>query len=87
VFPDSKTVTVIALRHTDAKWAPPERRAGILPGRVGAAQDRQDVDDRISAIPTRLGLASACDRDLIYTAAYKLVAQYKDAILQFLNQP
>jgi len=88
VFPDSKTVTVIALRHTDAKWAadlsdvPASCQAESAPLKTA-----QDVDDRISAIPTRLGLASACDRDLIYTAAYKLVAQYKDAILQFLNQP
>jgi hypothetical protein len=46
-----------------------------------------DVDNRVSAIPTRLGLSSECDRDLIHAAAAKLVADNKDAILQFLNRP
>jgi hypothetical protein len=45
------------------------------------------VEDRIAAIPTRLGLTSACDRDLIYAAAVKQVAEHKNAILRFLNQP
>jgi hypothetical protein len=53
----------------------------------GTLKTAQDVDDRVSAIPTRLGLASACDRDLIYAGAFKLVAENKDAILRLLNQP
>ncbi len=87
VFPDSKTITIMALRHTDVKWTadlsdlPESCRA------EGTFKTVQDVDDRVSAIPTRLGLASACDRDLIYAAAFKLVAEHRDAILKFLNQP
>ena len=87
VFPDSKTVTAIALRHTDVKWA---NDLSDLPASCkaeGTFKNAQDVDDRVSAIPTRLGLASACDRDLIYAAAFKVVAENKDAILKFLNQP
>jgi patatin-like phospholipase len=87
VFPDSKTVTVIALRHTDVKWAADLSDLPASCKAEGTLKTAQDVDDRVSAIPTRLGLTSECDRDLIYAAAFKLVAQHKDAILKFLNQP
>jgi len=88
VFPDSKTVTVVWLRHTDVKWAadlsdvPASCKAESTPLKTA-----EDVDNRVSAIPTRLGLSSECDRDLIHAAAFKLVAANKDAILQFLNPP
>src|SRR5262249_1402057 len=88
VFPDSKTIRVILLRHTDAKWAgdlsdvPASCRGEAVP-----LKTHQDVDDRIAAIPTRLGLTSECDRDLIYAAAFKVVAENKDAILRFLDRP
>jgi len=88
VFPDSKTITVITLRHTDVKWAadlsdvPASCKTESVPLKTA-----EDVDNRMSAIPTRLGLTSECDRDLIYAAAFKLVAENKDAILQFLNRP
>src|SRR4030095_2803464 len=88
VFPDSKTVSVIALRHIAAKWAadlsdvPASGKAEPAPPKT-----TEDVENRIAAIPTRLGLTSECDRDLIYAAAAKQVAEHKDAILRFLNQP
>jgi hypothetical protein len=88
VFPDSKTVSVIALRHIAAKWAadlsdvPASCKAEPAP-----LKTTEDVENRIAAIPTRLGLTSECDRDLIYTAAFKLVAEHQDTILRFLNQP
>jgi len=88
VFPDSKTIAVIFLRHTDAKFAadlsdlPPACKAEAEPMKT-----TEDVADRIAAIPTRLGLSSACDRDLLYVAAQKLVAEHRDEILNFLNRP
>jgi hypothetical protein len=87
VFPDIKSLTVIPLRHTDAKWAadlsdlPPACKAELQPMKT-----TEDVTNRIAAIPTRLGLTSACDRELIYTAANKLVTEYKDAILDFIDR-
>jgi hypothetical protein len=87
VFPDIKTLTVIALRHTEAKWAadlsdlPPACKAELQPMKT-----TEDVANRIAAIPTRLGLTSECDRELIYTAANKLVTEYKDAILDFIDR-
>jgi hypothetical protein len=88
VFPDQKTFTVIALRHTDAKFAadlsdlPASCKAEPLPMKT-----IDEVEDRIAAIPTRLGLTSACERDLIYAAAVKLVAAHRDEILEYLNRP
>ena len=88
VFPDSKSVKVVVLRHIDVQWAadlsdvPASCKAEPEPPKTA-----EDVDNRVAAIPTRLGLNSACDRDLIYAAAVKQVARYKDEILQFLNQP
>jgi patatin-like phospholipase len=88
VFPDSKTVTVISLRHTDAKFAsdlsdlPPACKAEPQPMKT-----TEDVENRVAAIPTRLGLSSECDRQLIYAAATKLVAERRGEILEFLNRP
>ena len=88
VFPDAKTITVIALRHTEAKWAadlsdlPPACKA------EGAALDSpEEVRERIAEIPTRLVLNSECDRQLLFTAASKLVDENRDRILEFLDRP
>jgi hypothetical protein len=88
VFPDSKTFAVIGLRHTDAKWAadmsdlPPSCKAEPEP-----LKTPEEVVNRIAEIPTRLGLSSACDRDLLYVAAQKLVAEHRQEILDYLNRP
>jgi hypothetical protein len=88
VFPDSKTITVITLRHTDAKWA---ADLSDMPASCKAEPEPmktvEDVQNRTAAIPTRLGLTSACDRDLIFVAATKMVAERKGEILEFLNRP
>ena len=76
------------LRHTDAKWAadmsdlPPSCRA-----EPELLQTPQAVRERIAEIPTRLGLKSECDRQLLESAAAKLVAEHRDDILEFLNRP
>jgi hypothetical protein len=65
VFPDSKTIAVINLRHTDAKWAadmsnlPPACKAEATP-----LATPEEVTERIAEIPTRLVLTSECDRQL-----------------------
>jgi patatin-like phospholipase len=88
VFPDSKTFTVIGLRHTDAKWAadmsdlPPACKAEPEP-----LKTPEEVTTRIAEIPTRLGLSSECDRQLLHTAATKLVSEHRDEILEYLNRP
>jgi hypothetical protein len=88
VFPDSRTVTGIILRHTDAKWAadmsdlPPACKAEPRP-----LASPEAVRERIGGIPTALQLPSECDRQLLVTAATKLVAERQDVILEFLNRP
>ena len=87
-MPDSKTVHAIVLRHTDAKWAadmsdlPPACKAEAKP-----LASPQAVVERIAEIPTALKLPSQCDRQLLATAASKLVAEHHDEILQFLDRP
>ena len=87
VFPDTKTFQVILIRHTDAKWAadlsdlPASCKAELQP-----LKTPEEVTNRISEIPTRLGLSSECDRDLLYVAAQKLVAEQRDEILGYLNR-
>ena len=88
VFPDSKTVTVVTLRHTDAKWAadmsdlPPACKAENPP-----LANPEAVRERIAEIPTRLLLPNPCDRELLITAASKLVTEHRDEILEFINRP
>jgi hypothetical protein len=87
VFPDSRTVTVIALRHTDAKWAadmsdlPPACKAERTPLQTPLA-----VKERIAEIPTRLRITSECDRQLLAVAAAKLVAERRNDILSFVDR-
>jgi hypothetical protein len=45
------------------------------------------VRERIAEIPTALDLPSECDRQLLVTAATKLVGEHRDEILEFLNRP
>jgi hypothetical protein len=88
VFPDSKTVNVIVLRHTDARWAadmsdlPPAYEAEPKP-----LASPEAVRERIAEIPTALELPSECNRQLLVAAATKLVAEHRDVILEFLNRP
>ena len=88
VFPDSKTITVVPLRHVDAKWAPD---MSDLPPACKAESEPikspEAVRQRVAAIPTRLVITSECDRQLLATAAAKLVEEHRAAILGFLNQP
>ena len=88
VFPDLNTLNVILLRHTDARWAadmsdlPPACKTESPP-----LKTPEEVVNRIAEIPTRLGLSSECDRQLLHAAATKLVAEHRDAILGYLNRP
>ena len=88
VFPDINALNVILIRHTDAKWAadmsdlPPACKAEPKP-----LKTPDEVTNRIAEIPTRLGLSSECDRQLLHAAATKLVAEHRDQILEALNRP
>jgi hypothetical protein len=46
----------------------------------------KDVGEHLAGIVTRLWLESTCDRDLVVTAAAKVVAQNESTIQAFLKQ-
>ena len=88
VFPESQTIAIVFLRHTDAEWAadmsdlPPACKAEQPP-----LEDPTAVRERIAEIPTRLVLNSACDRELLAASAAKLVEANRGQILEFLQRP
>jgi hypothetical protein len=88
VFPDENTLRVILLRHIEAKWQddlsdlPPVCRGETPPLATPAA-----VTERIAQIPTLLRVASECDRQLLATAAAKLVGEHRAGILDFIDSP
>jgi hypothetical protein len=85
VFPDNQTLRVIFLRHIDAQW---KDDLSDLPEVCREESPPLDsptaVVERISEIPTRFKLKSECDRQLLMTAAAKVVAQNKQEIEDFL---
>lgn len=90
VVPDPLTFTAMVLRHTDAKWAadlsdlPPACQTET---ERKTFEDADDVNERIAEIPTRLVIASECDRQLLAAAAQKVVAAHRDRILAFVDRP
>ncbi len=88
VFPGQEVFRVIPLRHIEARWrddlsdVPPACRE-VTP----ALQSVAAVQQRLAEIPTRLRVASECDRQLLATAAAKVVTQQREAILEFLDAP
>ncbi len=88
VFPDRDTAGVILLRHIDAHW-----RADLsdLPeacrGKTQPLKSPADVVERIAQVPTRFYIPSQCDRELLATAATKVLAQQRADILEFLDGP
>ncbi|MGA6828374.1 patatin-like phospholipase family protein [Nitrospira sp. NS4] len=88
VFPDEKRFKFLHLRHIDAEWKEdlsdlPEscRKEGV------ELVSPPMVKQRLSSIVTRLWIESHCDRDLVTTAAAKLVEAKKAEIQKFLEQP
>ena len=85
VFPGNQTLHVVFLRHTDAKW---KDDLSDLP-EVCRQEDpplasTEAVVNRIAEIPTRFVITSECDRQLLITAAAKVVAQNRQEIEDFL---
>lgn len=78
----------IQLRHIDAVW---KEDMSDLPESCKTEEVKLTnppmVTKRLAIVVTRLWLKSDCDRDLITTAAAKLVEARRDEILNFLQQP
>ena len=88
VVPDERTIWVMLLRHIDAQWRPDlSDLPAACRAETPALQSPAAVVRRIAEIPTRLRLPSECDRQLLLTAAAKVVAQRREEILGFLDRP
>jgi predicted acylesterase/phospholipase RssA len=85
----SDDLRLVVLRHTDAKW---EEDLSDLPAschgeeRTWSVPRAREIVRRLAGIPTRLWLASECDRDLTLVAAQKVVAQNEEKIRKLLEQ-
>ena len=87
VLPDERRLKFLQLRHIDAVW---KDDMGDLPESCKNEEVKLTnppmVKKRLASVVTRLWLESICDRDLVATAAAKLVERNKDEILKFLQQ-
>jgi hypothetical protein len=86
VFPDDTTLRIILLNHDRAKW---EEDLSDLPeacrNETPPLTSPEEVQERIAELPTKFVMASECDRQLLHTAAAKVVAQNQQAIQDFLE--
>jgi len=87
LLPGHRTLGLVMLHHTDAEWKEdlsdlPDscRKEGVN------LKSPEEVGEHLAGIVTRLWLKSICDRDLILTAAAKVVAQNEEKIRKFLEQ-
>jgi sn-glycerol 3-phosphate transport system substrate-binding protein len=87
VFPDDATLGIVFLNHNGARWA---EDLSDLPAACRRENpplsSPEDVQDRIAEIPTRLNIESECDRQLLFTAAAKVVEQNRREIEIFLAE-
>lgn len=86
LVPGARSLEILRLRHTDAEWA---EDLSDLPESCREEKvdwkSPRDVSRRLAGIVTRLWLKSTCDRDLVLTAAAKVVAQNEAKIRTFLE--
>jgi hypothetical protein len=86
VFPDRTTLRIVFLNHESAQW---EEDLSDLPeccrNEKPPLTSPEDVQQRIAEIPTKLAMESECDRQLLHTAAAKVVAQNRQIIDDFLS--
>jgi predicted acylesterase/phospholipase RssA len=85
VIPNVDTLRIVFLNHTDAQWR------GDLSDLPAACRDATpplrtptEVIEHLAEIPTRFKIVSECDRQLLATAAAKVVAQSRPEIEDFL---
>lgn len=85
VLPNPSTIKVIVLRHTDAEW---NKNLSDLPEACKAERVKwtsKRIETHVAEIPTLLRIKSECDKQLLVTAATKVVTQHKDEIRSFLD--
>jgi len=82
VIPGVDIFRVLFLHHVDAQW---RGDLSDLPEVCrGSLRTPAEVTERLAEIPTRFRIISECDRQLLVTAANKVVAQSRPEIEDFL---
>ena len=86
VFPDDRTIRLLFLRHIDARFQPDlSDLPALCRNEKPALQTPAQVRQRLAEIPTLLRIKSECEKQLLATAAAKVVAQHRASILEFLD--
>jgi predicted acylesterase/phospholipase RssA len=76
---------VMFLHHVDAQWRGDLSDVpAVCRGEGSALRTPAEVTERLAEIPTRFKIVSECDRQLLVAAAYKVVAQNREEIEDFL---
>ena len=87
LVPGPEKLSIIRLSHTNATWADD---LSDIPESCRKEEvnwkSPKEVTAHLAGIVTRLWLESTCDRDLVLTAAAKVVAQNESKIRKFLEQ-
>ena len=85
VIPGVDVLRVLFLDHTDAKWRGDlSDLPGVCRQQKSAPRTPTEVTERLAQIPTRFKIVSECDRQLLVSAANKVVAQSRREIEDFL---
>jgi predicted acylesterase/phospholipase RssA len=86
VLPDQRRIKIIVLRHTNAEW---NKDLSDLPqackDEESGLDSKEAVTQRLAQIPTLFKIESECDKQLLITAASKVVSQRKEEIVKFLE--
>jgi hypothetical protein len=83
VVPDPEHLRVVYLRHTDAADAIARRPPGGCSERAGRTISAQDVQQKLSRIPTRFRVEEQCDGPLLKAGAAEVVGANKFRIRGF----
>ncbi len=85
LLPDENRMKVIVLRHADAEWNDLRDLPEVCNDENPKLDSNKAIRLRLAKIPTLFEIESECDRQLLMTAAGKVVAQRKEEIMDFLQ--
>jgi hypothetical protein len=84
VIPNVDAYRVLFMHHVDAQWRGDLSDLPDACRREGRLRTPSEVTERLAEVPTRFRIVSECDRQLLVTAANKVVAQNRQEIEDFL---
>jgi predicted acylesterase/phospholipase RssA len=84
VIPNVDAFRVLFLHHVDAQWRGDMSDLPEACRQDGHLRTPSEATERLAEIPTRFKIVSECDRQLLITAANKVVEQSRQEIEDFL---